>query len=203
MEDSTRTYSLSDMTQRMSRNPSPGPSFGEILESFRRRRGLKRRHIARQLGIPQGQVKDWERGVEIPYHPEILRSLEVLMEIPEGLLARAAGFSAPAPQEKPKMTVRQGLASLAVPEQGPAVHPLDVQPVEALEARLESGPVSSGEVAPGVVSYRYNPPEERWVYRIRFLLTAAGMALLGLLLIWSVARVWEELGNVWNAVFGS
>ena len=60
----------------MSQGSSAGPTFGEILESFRRRRGLRRRQIARQLGVSQGQVKDWERGMEIPIHPGLLRSLE-------------------------------------------------------------------------------------------------------------------------------
>ncbi len=181
--------------------PRPtAPTFGEILESFRRRRGMRRRPIARQLGISPGQIKDWERGVEIPMHPGLLRSLETILETPEGLLTRAAGFAAPLPQE-PAMTVRQSLDSLSEPLEGPTVHPLDV--VAEPTRELMSAQASDSDAGPpGFFSYRYNLPEERWVYRIRFLLTGAGMALLGLLLLWAMRRVWEELGSVWNAIFG-
>lgn len=188
------------MTQRMSRRPSAGPTFGEILESFRRRRGFKRRQIARQLGVTQGQVKEWERGTEIPIHAGLLRSLEAILETPEGLLVRAAGFSSP-DEEEPKMSIQQSLATLAHPEQEETLHPLDIQ----REQPPAPPPVAAGspEPSPGsFFSYRYNLPEERWVYRMRFLLTGAGIALLGLLLIWALRQVWDELGNLWNAVFG-
>ncbi len=185
-------------------DPTParptGPTFGEILESFRRRRGMRRRPIARQLGISSGQIKDWERGVEIPMHPGLLRSLETVLETPEGLLTRAAGLAAPLPQEPP-MTVHQSLQSLSEPVEGPTVHPLDVLPEPTRE--WVTAPGSDADAGPaGFFSYRYNLPEERWVYRIRFLLTGAGMALLGLLMLWAVRRVWEELGSLWNAIFG-
>ena len=186
----------------MSRQPGTGPGFGEILESFRRRRGLKRRQIGRQLGVNQGQIKDWEQGVEIPMHPGLLGSLEVILEIPEGLLSRAAGFSAPA-QVEPRMTISQSLATLSRPEVAPPVHPLDSLPEGPRERPSWMGSAGSREGSSGIVSYRYNLLEERWVYRMRFLLTGAGMALLGLLLMWALGRVWEELGSVWNAVFGS
>ena len=188
------------MTERTSRSPAAGPTFGEILESFRRRRGLKRRQIARQLGISPAQIRDWERGVEIPIHPGLLRSLEVVLETPEGLLARAAGFSAPAP-EAPKMSVRQSLATLAEPAEESTAHPLDPPPESTREMVPAAVPEPGGGPS-GIVSYRYNPPEERWVYRIRFLLTGAGVALLGLLLLWAARQVWGELGSLWNAVFG-
>ncbi|MCQ3803392.1 MAG: helix-turn-helix domain-containing protein [bacterium] len=187
------------MTQRTSRRPSAGPTFGEILESFRRRRGFKRRQIARQLGVTQGQVKDWERGAEIPIHPGLLRSLEAILETPEGILVRAAGFSAPVPDE-PKMTIQESLASLASPEDEATLHPMDLQ--EELLPVLPPAPAEPSGGPSGLFSYRYNPPEERWVYRIRFLLTGAGLALLGLLLIWAAGRVWGELGTLWDAVFG-
>ena len=187
----------------MSQGAAAGPTFGEILESFRRRRGLKRRQIARQLGVSHGQVKDWERGVEIPIHPGLLRSLEVIVEIPEGLLSRAAGFSAPGP-EKPRMTVRQSLATLSEPGNEPPGHPLDFQPEPPPAAPSpRMGSPGSVEGASLGFSYRYNHLEERWVYRIRFLLTGAGVALLGLLLMWALGRVWEELSGVWDAVFGA
>lgn len=186
------------MNKGIGRRPTAGPTFGEILESFRRRRGYRRRQIARQLGITQGQVKDWERGAEIPIHPGLLRSIEAILEIPEGLLIRAAGFSAPGP-ETPKMTMQQSLATLSQPEEEPTLHPLDPGPQPVLPG---SPPFESREGQSGFLSYRYNPPEERWVYRIRLLLTGAGVALLSLLLVWSLGRVWEELGSLWDAIFG-
>ena len=114
------------MSQRTSQRSAAGPTFGEILKRFRRRRSLNRRQLARQLGVPQTQVKDWERGVEIPIHPGLLRSLEVVLEMPEGLLSRAAGFGAPDP-ETPRMTIRQSLDSLAESGDEPAEHPLDLE----------------------------------------------------------------------------
>ncbi len=186
----------------MSQRSSAGPTFGEILESFRRRRGLRRRQIARQLGVSQGQVKDWERGMEIPIHPGLLRSLEVILEMPEGLLSRAAGFAAP-DSEEPRMTVRQSMATLSEPRNEPSDHPLDLQDEAPAGPPVGMGSPGSVDGGPVAFSYRYNAPEERWVYRIRLLLTGAGVALLGLLLMWSLGRVWEELGALWDAVFGS
>lgn len=190
------------MSQRTSQRSAAGPTFGEILESFRRRRGLSRRQLARQIGVPQSQVKDWERGVEIPIHPGLLRSLEVVLEMPEGLLSRAAGFGAPDP-ETPRMTLRQSLASLSEPEDEPSEHPLDLEAEAPVAAPPRVGSQASPEAGPVAFSYRYNAPEERWVYRIRLLLTGAGVALMGLLLLWSSRRVWAELGTLWDAVFGS
>ncbi len=189
------------MTDRMSARRGAGPTFGEILESFRRRRGLRRRQIARQLGISQAQIKDWERGVEIPMHPGLLRSLETILETPEGLLARAAGFSPPV-LEKPKMTVRQSLASLSQPVEDSSVHPLDVVSQSTRELAPVAAPPDPEGGPSGIFSYRYNLPEERWVYRIRFLLTGAGLALLALLLMWALRRVGGELGSLWDAIFG-
>ena len=189
------------MTERRNNDGRPpGPTFGEILESFRRRRGMRRRQIARQLGTSQGQIRDWERGAEIPMHPGLLRSLETILETPDGLLVRAAGFDAP-DDEKPKMTVRQSLASLAEPVEEPPVHPLDAppDPTRELVAAVASEP---GGGPAGIFSYRYNAAEERWVYRIRFLLTGAGLALLTLLLIWAVRSGWGELGGLWDVIFG-
>ena len=190
------------MSQRATQRSAAGPTFGEILESFRRRRGLSRRQLARQLGIPQTQVKDWERGVEIPIHPGLLRSLEVVLEMPEGLLSRAAGFAAPDP-ERPRMTVRQSLASLSETRDEPTEHPLDLPAEAPAGAPPRMGSQGSPEGGQVPFSYRYNAPEERWVYRIRLLLTAAGVALMGLLLLWALRRVWAELGVLWDAVFGA
>lgn len=188
------------MTNRTGARPEAGPTFGEILESFRRQRGIRRRQIARQLGITQSQIKDWERGAEIPMHVGLLRSLETILEMPEGILARAAGFTAPL-EEEPKMTVRQSLESLSQPEEDTSVHPLDAPPRSTREMVAASGADPNGQPS-GIFSYRYNVPEERWVYRIRFLLTGAGLALLGLLLLWASRQVWGELGSLWNAIFG-
>jgi len=189
-----------EMTDQTGTSLQTGPTFGEILESFRWRRGMGRRQIARQLGISSAQIKDWERGVEIPMHPGLLRSLETVLEMPEGLMARAAGFGGPLAQE-PRMTVHQSLASLSEPVEGPPVHPLDLRPEPTRELVFASSSDADAR-EPGIFSYRYNLPEERWVYRMRFLLTGAGMALLGLLLMWASRRVWSELGSLWNAIFG-
>jgi len=190
------------MSQRTSQRSAAGPTFGEILESFRRRRGLNRRQLARQLGVTQAQVKDWERGVEIPIHPGLLRSLEVVLEMPEGLLSRAAGFGVPEP-ETPRMTIRQSLDSLSEARDEPSEHPLDLEPEAPVAAPQRVASQGSPDGSAVAFSYRYNAPEERWVYRIRLLLTAAGVALMGLLLLWSSRRVWAELGVLWDAVFGS
>ena len=101
------------------------------------------------------------------------------------------------------MTIRQSLDSLAESRDEPSEHPLDLEPeapVAALPQVASQASPNGGAVA---FSYRYNAPEERWVYRIRLLLTAAGVALMGLLLLWASRRVWAELGVLWDAVFGS
>jgi transcriptional regulator with XRE-family HTH domain len=43
-------------------------------------------------------------------------------------------------------------------------------------------------------------PEERWSYRLRAFWTAAGMAGLGILLLWSGSRAWQALGDTWEAL---
>ena len=124
------------------------------------------------------------------------------MEMPEGLLSRAAGFGAPDP-EAPRMTIRQSLASLAESVDQPSEHPLDLEVEAPVAPPPRVGSQASPEAGPVAFSYRYNAPEERWVYRIRLLLTGAGVALMGLLLLWASRRVWAELGTLWDAVFGS
>lgn len=43
-------------------------------------------------------------------------------------------------------------------------------------------------------------PEERWSYRLRAVWTAAGVAGLGVLLLWAGSRALEALGETWDAL---
>ena len=43
-------------------------------------------------------------------------------------------------------------------------------------------------------------PEERWSYRLRALWTAAGVAGLGVLLLWAGSRALEAFGETWDAL---
>ena len=42
--------------------------------------------------------------------------------------------------------------------------------------------------------------EERWSYRIRSILTAAGVGALGLVLIWAGSELLGAVGDVWDAL---
>ncbi len=48
-------------------NPYPAPhTLGEQLLTQRRRLGLSRKHMARELGVDVGTLKRWERGTSRP-----------------------------------------------------------------------------------------------------------------------------------------
>ncbi len=103
--------------------PGRGVSAGVLLETSGPRGGFV------SVESDDGQYRasiPLERGVGIPIHPGLLRSLEVVLEMPEGLLSPAAGFGAPDP-ETPRMTIRQSLDSLAESGDEPAEHPLDLE----------------------------------------------------------------------------
>jgi hypothetical protein len=42
--------------------------------------------------------------------------------------------------------------------------------------------------------------EERWSYRIRSILTIAGVGALGLILIWAGSELLGAVGDVWDAL---
>lgn len=43
-------------------------------------------------------------------------------------------------------------------------------------------------------------PEERWSYRLRAAWTAAGIGVLGVLMLWAGSRAFEAFGDVWDAL---
>jgi transcriptional regulator with XRE-family HTH domain len=48
-------------------DPLPAPSsVGEQLRRHRQRRGLSRKGLARQLGVDEGTLARWERGIRAP-----------------------------------------------------------------------------------------------------------------------------------------
>ena len=85
--------------------------------------------------------------------------------------------------------------------------------LEKLRARRERAPrrtsrtpVSAGRAsvptaAPVVPTGSYmDDPEERWSYRLRALWTAAGVAGLGVLLLWAGSRALDAFGDTWDAL---
>lgn len=65
--------------------------------------------------------------------------------------------------------------------------------------RAEPRPAPVQPVAIPTGSY-LEDPEERWSYRLRTLWTAAGVAALGILLLWAGSRTLEALGDTWDAL---
>jgi hypothetical protein len=43
-------------------------------------------------------------------------------------------------------------------------------------------------------------PDERWSYRLRAMWTAAGVGVLGVLLLWAGSRAWQAFGETWDAL---
>lgn len=70
--------------------------------------------------------------------------------------------------------------------------------------RRTPAPASRASVpaaAPVVPTGSYmDDPEERWSYRLRALWTAAGVAGLGVLLLWAGSRALEAFGDTWDAL---
>ena len=70
--------------------------------------------------------------------------------------------------------------------------------------RPNSAPVSRASMptaAPIVPTGSYmDDPEERWSYRLRAVWTAAGVAGLGVLLLWAGSRALDAFGETWDAL---
>lgn len=52
---------------------------------------------------------------------------------------------------------------------------------------------------PVAASYM-DDPDERWSYRLRSVWTAAGVAALGVLMLWAGSRALDAFGDVWDAL---
>lgn len=57
----------------------------------------------------------------------------------------------------------------------------------------------SAAETPPAQSYM-DDPEERWSYRLRAVWTAAGVGVLGVLMLWAGSRAFEAFGDVWDAL---
>lgn len=85
---------------------------------------------------------------------------------------------------------------LATDDTAPAV------PKRRKAARERPSPrlaVESTQPAISPVSYMEDP-DERWSYRLRSLWTAAGVGILGLLLLWAGSRALDAFGETWDAL---
>ena len=63
--------------------------FGEKIKNLREDRGLTRKEVCRQVGIPQSRLSELERGVRLPT-PGQISSLEKYYGIDSGKLAELA-----------------------------------------------------------------------------------------------------------------
>lgn len=88
-----------------------------------------------------------------------------------------------------------GRAGAAIAD-APAVQMMKKAGREKPTRRSPSAPASP---TPGTVSYMEDP-DEQWSYRLRSLWTAAGVGILGMLLLWAGSRALEAFGETWDAL---
>lgn len=60
-------------------------------------------------------------------------------------------------------------------------------------------PVAAAKRSTSSLSYMEDV-EQRWSYRVRSMLTAAGIGLLGIVLLWAGSQLFGAVGDVWNAL---
>jgi transcriptional regulator with XRE-family HTH domain len=63
--------------------------FGEKIKILREDRGLTRKEVCRQVGIPQSRLSELERGVRLPTSGQI-GSLEKFYDLDTGVLVERA-----------------------------------------------------------------------------------------------------------------
>lgn len=97
--------------------------------------------------------------------------------------------SAPKPQPE--------TATSAVTEYVPRQLPHPAAVPETLRQERRPSRVTSERAVAG--SYM-DDPEERWSYRLRAAWTAAGVGMLGILMMWAGSRAFEAFGDVWDAL---
>jgi transcriptional regulator with XRE-family HTH domain len=65
--------------------------------------------------------------------------------------------------------------------------------------RPQPAPLSAPVPTPPSGSYM-DDPDERWSYRLRAVWTTAGVAILGVILLWAGSRTLAALGDAWDAL---
>jgi len=69
-----------------------GKGFGSYLRGLRRSRGLSLKKVERDAGVSNAYLSQIERGLRKPPHPEILKRLAKVYDVPPNDLLIAAGY---------------------------------------------------------------------------------------------------------------
>jgi|SRR5579864_9401204 len=66
--------------------------FGPYLRELRHRRGLSLKQVEREAGVSNAYLSQIERGLRKPPHPDILKRLAKVYDVPPNDLLIAAGY---------------------------------------------------------------------------------------------------------------
>ena len=72
--------------------PMNPQGFGPYLRELRRRRGLSLKQLEREAGVSNAYMSQIERGLRKPPHPDILKRLAKVYDVPPNDLLIAAGY---------------------------------------------------------------------------------------------------------------
>ncbi len=148
-------------------------SFGTFLKERRLARRLSITALSEQTGYGVDSLRSWERGETVPSDSATYETLSKPLEVTVEELRAAAGLLPPSEKKDDTAAEEPGVAPVPPPEPTPRVGMPDVR------------------------TYR-DDPREMLSYWIRGLLTAAGLILLFIVLVWAVGGMLDQVGGLFG-----
>lgn len=194
-----------------------GAAFARLFSQRREDLGLSMVDIAVQTGRPIEVVVGWERGLSAPGLddlPQVAQALKLPIPLLEEALRRAAQHRRP-PDASSQGTEDTGALEISF-EDGSAARP-DDSSTDAFEPGGRPGAFSFLDAvrtrvleplarrrrrarAPAAQPSYLEDRDELITYRLRMVLTAAGVAVLALVLRWSLGGLGSAAADLWEAL---
>ena len=188
---------------------------------------MSQARLGELVGRSASTVRAWERGSSWPTEPGVVTALAAALDLEEANLFRASGLEPPA--DAPPPTIEQALQTIAPdgdsgsgasasdgaeeagsrsnPPLVPAGSPTSRERGRRVRERRPSPPpvtVSPPTVGWQVAEPSYlEDPEQKLVYRLRWVYTLAGLLFLLIVLVWASGRMLEAVGDVLDGLKAS
>ena len=194
-----------------------GAAFARLFSQRREDLGLSVVDIAVQTGRPIEVVVGWEQGLSAPGAddlPQVAQALKLPLPLLEEASRRAAEHQPP-PDEPPAGAEGAGALEVSF-EEAPAALPDDSSAdvfapdgrpsiasyLDSIRTRVREAAARRRRraQAPAAQPSYLEDRDELVTYRLRMVLTAAGVAVLALVLRWSLGGLGSAVTDLWEAL---
>ncbi len=186
---------------------------------------MSQARLGELVGRSAGTIRAWERGSSLPADPAVVTALAAALDLDEADLFRSSGLEPPA--DAPAPTIEQALQTIAPkgdedvaaagadeaaepppsPSPSPEPEPVGASPMRGRRIRQRKPPPVAVPAAPlgwqPVEPSYLEDPEQKLVYRLRWLYTLAGLLVLVIVLVWASGRMLEAVGDVLDGLKAS